>query len=530
MTRFLLFLILSIGANAATYYVDFVGGSDSANGTATSTPFQHAPGDNNATGTAASTTLSAGDRVIFKGGVGYIGRVDFDWSGSSGNPIWYDGNSAGTFGTGMASFNFTNSPSPVNVAMQASAARQWIVITNLLFTEIGGYAEEDPAGAGPLASKTGSAIDFDTSNGSSNLVIAACLFREIGEWRNKTNFDANTPVGAGISLENCQEVLIRDCGFSRVTYPVNIKSDGGKAINIMLSNSWMNSNIIWAVDMASRQAGDTLSGLSVVHCTFTNYHTFSLNSWVGIGGHPHVDGLFLRRNYTSHHTSNNRFAKNTFGSLGGEGGGTASIHISEGPSCSVVSNLFDNPPDVPAIYFNIGPDGTSDAQTVNVEYNTFFAQTAISFNDSPNRLGTITVRNNIFDFNRTGTGDWFVLNFFDAILPTAFTLDYNIYRTSEDDLSVVFQSGLGGYVTFAELQGGTIGAAYEANGKYSATESYVGFVNRTAGGDFNLTAGSPAIGAASGGGDMGAFPYIASSTTIATNAARAQRLRGWRGF
>ena len=498
-------------ASAAIYYVDFVGGSDAANGTTTSTPFQHAPGDNNATGTAASTTLSAGDKVIFKGGVGYIGRVDLDWSGTSGSPIWYDGNSDGTFGTGMASFNFTNAPTPT-VGMQASAARQWIVITNLLFTEIGGYDQEDPAGVGPLASKTGSGVDFDTFNGSSNLVIAACIFREIGEWRNKTNFNSDTPVGAGISMENCQNSIIRDCGFSRVTYPVNIKTDGGKTVGIMLSNSWMNSNIIWAVDIASRQAGDTLSNVSVVHCTFTNYHTFSLLSWVGLGNHPHVDGLFLRRNYTNHHTSGIRFAKNYFGSLGGEGGGTASIHISEGPSATVVSNVFDNPPDSPALYFNLGPGINSDAQFVTVEYNTFFAQTAISFNDSPSVLGTITVRNNIFDFNRTGVGDWFVLNFYDAILPTAFVLDYNIYCTSEDDLSVAFQTGLGGYVTFAELQGGTIGQVVETNGKYSATASYVGFVNRAAGGDFNLTAGSPAIGASSNGGDIGAFPFIASTT------------------
>jgi len=55
----------------AMYYVDFVSGSDSNNGTSTGTPFQHCPGDSAATGSAASTALAAGDTVVFKKGVTY---------------------------------------------------------------------------------------------------------------------------------------------------------------------------------------------------------------------------------------------------------------------------------------------------------------------------------------------------------------------------------------------------------------------------------------------------------------------------
>jgi hypothetical protein len=112
------------------------------------------------------------------------------------------------------------------------------------------------------------------------------------------------------------------------------------------------------------------------------------------------------------------------------------------------------------------------------------------------------------------------LLFNESTLPNSLDLDYNIYRTSEDDLTVVFHTGGGGYVTFSELQSGSaIGTPYEAHGKYSATESYVGFVNRTAGGNFNLTAGSPAIGAASDGGDIGAFPYSSGSALPAFNSS-----------
>ncbi len=90
---------------AATYYVDFVGGSDSNNGTSTSTPFQHCPKDASATGTAASVTLAAGDTINFKGGVIYksgttIGSGLFQTSGTSNAPITFQ--TAANWGSGMA--------------------------------------------------------------------------------------------------------------------------------------------------------------------------------------------------------------------------------------------------------------------------------------------------------------------------------------------------------------------------------------------------------------------------------------------
>ncbi|MBN2583761.1 MAG: hypothetical protein JXL80_11905, partial [Planctomycetes bacterium] len=86
-------------ASAATYYVDFDGGSDSNAGTSASVPFKHCPGDSAASGTAASTLLVAGDKVIFRGGVVYRGAIACTRSGAAGSPVTYDGNTAGTFGT-----------------------------------------------------------------------------------------------------------------------------------------------------------------------------------------------------------------------------------------------------------------------------------------------------------------------------------------------------------------------------------------------------------------------------------------------
>ena len=88
--------------SGTTYYVDFVGGLDSNTGTSPSAPWKHAPGDPDSTAVPANATLQHGDTVVFKGGVVYEGTVVLEWSGSPGNPLVYDGNSAGTFGSGRA--------------------------------------------------------------------------------------------------------------------------------------------------------------------------------------------------------------------------------------------------------------------------------------------------------------------------------------------------------------------------------------------------------------------------------------------
>jgi len=55
-------LLLS-AVHAATYYVDYSGGSNNNAGTSIAAAWKHCPGDTNATGLAASTALSAGDTV-----------------------------------------------------------------------------------------------------------------------------------------------------------------------------------------------------------------------------------------------------------------------------------------------------------------------------------------------------------------------------------------------------------------------------------------------------------------------------------
>jgi hypothetical protein len=64
-----LVLLTAARVFSATYYIDFVGGADTNNGTAKATPWKHHPYMTGATGVSAGFTHAAGDRYIFKGGI-----------------------------------------------------------------------------------------------------------------------------------------------------------------------------------------------------------------------------------------------------------------------------------------------------------------------------------------------------------------------------------------------------------------------------------------------------------------------------
>lgn len=87
---------------ATNYYVDFEEGADINKGTTPTLAFKHSPGDPDATAIPKDLKLQPGDTVIFKGGVAYKGVVKITASGSTENPITFDGNTAGKFGVGKA--------------------------------------------------------------------------------------------------------------------------------------------------------------------------------------------------------------------------------------------------------------------------------------------------------------------------------------------------------------------------------------------------------------------------------------------
>jgi hypothetical protein len=91
---FLVSLGLSEG-QTATYYVDFEAGNDANSGLSVSSAWKRCPGDSAASGVVATTTLRAGDSVLFKGGVTYRGAIQVSVSGAIDNPVTFKGNAWG---------------------------------------------------------------------------------------------------------------------------------------------------------------------------------------------------------------------------------------------------------------------------------------------------------------------------------------------------------------------------------------------------------------------------------------------------
>ena len=170
---------------ATTYFIDYGSGSDAANGTSTSTPFKHCPTDSQATGTAASTTLTSGDVVKFKGDITYV-LTSMDSSGiTMVSGLTYDGNSDGSWGTGNAIFT-DNNFHPGHIAFNTSAVVNNIAFKNLNFINLGGitnlsYFPTNAYDNVGVAENDGYGILFNGgSSGGHDITIQDCHFSQTG--------------------------------------------------------------------------------------------------------------------------------------------------------------------------------------------------------------------------------------------------------------------------------------------------------------------------------------------------------------
>lgn len=102
----LLLTLLYLGGtamcHAATYFVDYESGQDKRTGLSAQEAWKHCPSDENATEKSAACRLEAGDKVVFKGGVRYRGKISKAFSGSPEKPLIYDGNTENSYGNGPA--------------------------------------------------------------------------------------------------------------------------------------------------------------------------------------------------------------------------------------------------------------------------------------------------------------------------------------------------------------------------------------------------------------------------------------------
>jgi hypothetical protein len=328
MRAIIIFLLSFATVSASTYYVDYATGSDSANGTTTSTPWKHCHGDPLATGLASSTTFLAGDTVQFKNDVSYVvGSAGLTLSsGSAASPITYDGS---TWGAGTRAV-ITSNNVVANAFTDGGAAKSNVVITGFAYYNIGGYAETDPIWASGQACtiditansfatatahglSVGNTVKFTVGGGT----FPTPLTREVGSGTSAkpyyvqsvispTEFTISTlsggsqfdltaagtgtvygwrpvitpPGGGGVYLASGgSNVTISNCTFSEIgQWQPIIPMDGGNSVTgsgVALEN---NTGITISGCDFTRMANPvgikssaTISDISVLGCTFHNY-------------------------------------------------------------------------------------------------------------------------------------------------------------------------------------------------------------------------------------------------------------------
>ena len=151
-----------------TYYVNYATGSDTNSGTSPNSPWEHAPGDPNATGNVATTTLVGGDEVLFRAGVVYQGSINVPTGGTAANPIVYEGTGWGTgqaimSGLTSVQVNFTAVPGQPGVSVATLPSGLTPSLANIV--EIDGqvsYMSNNSTSANPYFPDLG-AIPYNAS-------------------------------------------------------------------------------------------------------------------------------------------------------------------------------------------------------------------------------------------------------------------------------------------------------------------------------------------------------------------------------
>ena len=270
--------------SATTYFIDYASGSDAGSGVSNSSPWRHCPGDPAATGSAASATLAAGDSVTFKGGVTYVltgaSGIALRWNGSSAARITYDGNSAGTWGSGRARFTDNHGGNGI-AAFSATNAAAYLTFTSLEFSGIGGASALPVDTGSPASPRDGAGIVF--SAGVSNATITGCVFNDLGYWFNQRPMNAASISGRGVSFANGDSVTISSCDFAQVGSAIEM-SQATTLSNITITDCTFHDSIVWTVDLPAPSV--TPFNLVISGCTETNTAQFGSSQWLGYGPSP----------------------------------------------------------------------------------------------------------------------------------------------------------------------------------------------------------------------------------------------------
>jgi hypothetical protein len=463
MKKSLVLALMAIGSPlwAANYYVDFILGNDANSGMSAILDWKHSPGDDNAQGLAKSAVLHAGDTVFFKGGCVYAGMITAKWSGASNQPIVYDGNTAGAFGSGRAIIDGENTRT--NGFYSSLPGLQQISIRNF---ELRNFAA-DPSDK----FRGSSAVSFAACN---YLTVANCYIHDLGIW---SNDGSKALAGCGVYMISPRYCLVTHCEITKT-------GSGGIALNgaqnCVVSHNNIHDYVSWAIDFAGDYAVPTHNVIS--RNTIHDLYYYDKGFWGAAGDPPHDDYIFIRQGGGSKPVSNiveGNLCYNNYSFA--ESGGTAMTFLSNADSTIIRDNVYINPHSYYTVLTDWGCKGT---QFYN---NTIYAPRSSGFH-----LGQVsgcTILNNIVVCGDAGTLD-------DAVDTVGLRCDYNFYYTAGGGYAYDCSSPSKSW-TFAQWQG----VGYDTHGKKIAAiadyrfAAVTGYPLSCQTMDLHLLPGSPVIDA-----------------------------------
>lgn len=436
--RVLILLLLCNSLHAANYFVDYVAGADTNAGTSTGAAWKRCPGDPQATNTAASATLAAGDTVFFKGGVTYVlagaTGISVNWSGTNGSPITYDGNSAGTWGTGRAIM--TDSYGGNNVgAFFSTSSRSYVTFNYFQFQNIGGTAVLPTDTGSAVAERPGTACAF--GNGSVGLVFSNNTINGMGYIFNQKPMDRFSVNGTGIVLYNPSGAQVFNNDFTRCYNAVYIGYSGTGTTASSVYNNTIHNYIHWGITIVPLgTSGINIPANSVYGNLIYDYPEWSAAQWTGYGDWPHVDGMFLFNNNSTDNItwSAQKIYKNKFYQTPGNfGDGSGMLSISEGPDVDVFNNLFVYAGQNGRTVYIHNTGTTHHSQAIRFLNNTFLGVGAqcLNFESGVGVFANLafTAKNNIFSNLTAANNSYVYFGDYSGTLGT-WTFNYNLYDSA----------------------------------------------------------------------------------------------------
>ena len=552
-------------SKAVGYYVDYSAGADSNAGTNASAAWQHCPGDPLATGVAGSTSLNPGDTVFFKGGVSYVlaasnptpqspvGGIALNWSGMAGNPITYDGNSAGNWGSGRAILT-DNYGSNNLVAFFSGGGISNINFTSLELGPIGGAEAPPPDPGQAVAANPGTGLR--AYGGMTNVSIANCYFHDLGYWFQTAPMSTNSVAGYGLFAVDSAGVTITNCEFTRISNPITWATVVSST-NLTVVGCDFHNDIVCAIDLPI--AGGMRDSIFIQSNTFQDWD-LAYTNWTGYGSPPNREGILDDSSTLSFVDGPNiDIYNNTFyDTTTNNAGGMACIYFAGNTSGKVYNNLFIDAPESNGFIDVVFDSSVVSNTLVRIYNNTFYQDWLPPFNLDTNDAAytnsgaqltwetgdLVDMKNNIHYDATTGSSQNVAIDMVSTNSPS-WTLDYNCYWDYNTQ-GYMFHWYPGTnppdyWLTFPYLQ--SIG--WETHGQNNDPQfvslAYGSWSPNSISNDYHLAAGSPCIGAgvnlsavglpglnadkdgnprpSSGQWDLGAYQYALPSPPVAAFSA-----------